>query len=243
MKLAIAKEHRDFFQKQGFIEFEDFLSQNDLILFDRAINQALSQRIKTFQEKGEQVASEQLFLRGRDLWRSDEELRTLVCQSRFARIVSELIEKKPLRLGYDQLFPSLYPTSLRKASSSIYTGFIQQTTTLNEISCLQGIVCGLMLALFASNPENQEMGQVKESEGVDIFPHRPGQVIFFQPHIPINLTYLYQHSGQRFLLIVYTQSLACYQLQVQDPHTHFLKHLGYIFNDRLSDKLNPIVYR
>jgi len=48
---------------------------------------------------------------------------------------------------------------------------------------------------------------------------------------------------QRYLMLVYTHPTAIYYLEEKDPKTHHLKSLGYVFGDRLNDKLNPIVYR
>ncbi|WP_068469058.1 hypothetical protein [Candidatus Protochlamydia phocaeensis] len=242
MKFAIAKEHKNFFQKQGMIEFEGFISSDQLALFNQAIDQALESRMDIPAERLRLQSSENLFLQGRDLWRANESLRKLVCQPRLAEIASELIEKKPLRLGYDQLFPARYQEKFSPSPQQrTYAQFLAQTTNLETISSLQGVACGLMLCLGAAG------NTVRESEpaleGLDIFPSSPGQAIFFQPQAMANLEFLYAHPGHRFYLIVYAQASAYYQLQPQDPHTHALKHLGYVFNDKLNDKLNPIVYR
>lgn len=238
MKFAIAKEHRDFFHQQGIIEFEDFLTSDQVEGLNQAINQALASRMGIRPEKWHHVSAEQAFLHGRDLWRSSDELRKWTCQPRFAEIAAELVEKKPIRLGYDQLFPALYPTQ-SMVKQAVYTPFIHQSTHLETISCLKGLVCGLMFCL--SSPETSAAPQLPE--GIDIFPRQPGYATFIHPHVLFNFHHLFQHLGQRFYLIVYTQALAHYYFQPQDPHTHQLKHLGYIFNDKLSDKLNPIVYR
>jgi hypothetical protein len=240
MKFAIAKEHKDFFQKQGWIEFEDLISHDQLVLANEAIDQVLAERLNISVGRLHLLPSEQLYLHGRDLWRSHPQLRKLVTQIRFAEIASELIEKKPLRLGYDQLFPARDQTPFSEAASQVYSHFLEQTATLEAVSCLQGVNCGLLLALGGkqkASTESHSMG------GIDIFPSQPGHAIFFQANVPIQWNTLYAHAGQRFYLIVYTQASAHYQLQPQDPHTHALKRLGYIFNDKLNDRLNPIVYR
>lgn len=242
MKFAIAKEHRDFFQKQGIIEFEDFLSSDQLKLFNQAVDQALAERLSMPVERLKLLPSESFFAQGRDLSRANEVLRKYVCQARFAEIASELIEKKPLRLGYDQLFPARYQAKFGpEQKQKVYTQFIEQTTDLETISCLQGVVCGLMLCLGTTGQSIPE--ESVPVEGIDIYPRQPGHAIYFNPKTAINLHNLYAHPGQRFYLIVYTQATAHYQLQTHDPHTHTLKHLGYVFNDKLNDKLHPIVYR
>ncbi len=241
MKFAITKEHRDFFQKQGWIEFEELLSSDQVVFSNQTIDKILVDRLHKPLEKLGQLSSEQLFQQGRDLWRSNPSLVQLTKQTRFAEIASELIEKKPLRLGYDQFFPSPAQAQPTKGTPHVYAQFIANTTSLEAVSCLQGIVCALMLALGPeSNPLSDE---TIPAEGINVFSATPGNAIFFLPHFPVNWSYLQAFPSQRFYLIVYTQAMAYYLLQPKDPHAHALKHLGYIFNDQLNDKLNPIVYR
>ncbi len=241
MKFATAKEHRDFFQKQGWIEFEGFISNDQLALTNQAIDQVLSERLNVSLDRLRLLPSEQFYVQGRDLWRSNPTLRKFVTQMRFAEIAADLIEKKPLRLGYDQLFPARQQhTQFSKATPQVYSCFLEQTASLESVSCLKGVICGLVLALSSKQEESAD--QVS-SEGIDVFPSQPGNAIFFQPSVPVKWNNLYAHLGQRFYLVVYTQASAHYQSQPQDPHTHALKRLGYVFNDKLGDKLHPIVYR
>jgi hypothetical protein len=240
MKFATAKEHRDFFQKQGWIEFEGLLSDSQLISVNQAIDQVLAERLNVSSDQVHLTSPEKLYLQGHDLWRSHSILHKFVAQARFAEIIGELIEKKPLRLGCDQFFPFFYPGPFSKEQGSVYSHFLNQTTSLEAVSCMQGVICGLLLAL--NEKEEFSSSEERGMEGIDIFPRKAGNVIFFQPTIPINWSHLCKHVGQRFYLIIYTSVIAHYRLQPQDPHTHALKRLGYVFNDKLSDKLNPIIY-
>lgn len=240
MKFAIAKEHRDFFQKQGWIEFENFLSADQLAQANQAIDQVLAERLQLPLERLPQLPSESSYLQGRDVWRSNPFLSKLVKQPRFAEIASELIETKPLRLGYDQVLPAPYSFKFSPLKQQVYTHFMEQTASLEAVSCLQGVVCGLILTLKHSG----EPREGSSLEGINIFPTRSGSAIFFQPTISINWSALFSClPEERFYLIVYTQAMARYHLQPQDPHTHALKQLGYVFNDKLNDHLHPIVYR
>lgn len=240
MKFSTAKEHRDFFQKHGWIEFEDLISIDQLNAANQDIDQVLAERLKVSVNRLKTFGSEKIYSHGRDLWRSKPTLQKLITQNRFAELAAELIEKRPLRLGYDQLFPARQQKPFSEEAALVYSQFLEQITSLQTVSCVQGVICGFMIALG-----NQE-GVSKEKvslEGIDIFPSKPGNVIFFQPNVPINWNDLYSHLGQRFYMVVYTQVHAHYQLEPLDPHTHSLKRLGYIFNDKLKDALNPIIYR
>ncbi|MBA3721837.1 MAG: hypothetical protein H0W88_05495 [Parachlamydiaceae bacterium] len=242
MKFAIAKEHRDFFNKHGGVEFDNFLTPEQVNQFNSAIDLALSQRLDVEVEKLRKVNSEQLFINGRDLWRLNTDLRKLVSQPRLAEIASELIESKPLRLGYDQLFPARHSANWSNTTANqVYSNFLLQSTSLEQISCLQGVLCGVMLCL--SSPSQTQLENIEEEEGLDIFPSQAGNALFFQPTALFNLRKLLRHSEQRYYLVVYTQTQANYIFQSGDPLTHELKHLGYVLNDKLTDKLNPIIYR
>lgn len=240
MKFATAKEHRDFFQIHGWIEFEGFITNDQLTLVKQAIDQVLVEQLNLSSDQMHKLSSEKLFLHGRDLWRSNSLLQKFVAQPRFVEIASELIEKKPLRLGYDQFLPTCNKIQFNQPTEQVYSHFLEHTANLESVSCLQGVICGLIVAL---DDKQNVPSEENSAEGIDIFPSQAGRVIFFKPTILVNWSDLYQHVGQSFYLIVYTQAFAHYQLQPQDPHTHALKRLGYVFNDKLNDKLHPIIYR
>lgn len=238
MKFATNKEHRDFFQKQGWIEFEGLLSDEQLKLANQAIDQVLAERLEISPEKVYYSSSENKFLQGHDLWRSDEYLRKLTVQSRFAELVAELIEKRPLRLGYAQFFPTI----LEKEKSMVYAPFLEKNHSLESVSSMRGVVCGLMIALGEEDSIDPEKEEQCEGE-IDIFPRQKGNVIVFLPNVGIHWNALKTQFNQRFYMIVYTAGLAQYQIMPEDPHAYALKRLGYIYHDQLNDRLNPIVYR
>lgn len=243
MKFSTAKEHRDFFQKHGWIEFEEFLSYQQLAELNQAINKEMAKRTGDLEEKVPFLSSEKVFLQGRDLWRGNDFIKKFVVQPRLAEVVEELIEKKPLRLGCDQLFPPCQEALFPQESSQIYSKFLKQTETLQAVSCYQGIACGMMIALNEEENKGDEGERDISLEGANLFPSKPGNVLLFQPNIPLNWSYLFHYPKRRYLLIIYTLANAYYKLEPSDPHTHLLKRLGYVFNDKLSDKLNPIVFR
>lgn len=231
MKLSTAKEHRDFFQRNGWIEFEALMNDDAVNQADKALHLVLAERLNTKAEALSYLSSEKVFLQGRDTWRSHPFLHKLVTQLRYAEIASELIEKKPLRLGYDQYF------QIPSRTDSLFP-FFEKTATLESISCIKGVSCGLMLAL-----EDAPSRENVSTEGVNIFPSKAGNGIFFKPDLEINWRNIFSYAGQPFYLIVYTSAYSNYILQPDDPNTHMLKRLGYVFNDKLNDSLHPFVYR
>lgn len=244
MKFATSKEQRDFFQKNGWIEFEEMLSNDQLALMNQALDQVIAARLNVAPEKLGALAAEKIYLQGHDVWRSHPFLQKIATQTRLAEIGAGLIEKKILRLGYDQFFLGPPKKSHVLDNRSLFYQFLEKTTSLETVSCLQGVTCGLVFALGGNeNVFPEEKPSSFETHGMEIFPSQAGHAIFFQSHLPIHWSRLFELQGQRFYLIVYTNPTAHYQLQPEDPHTHALKRLGYIINDKLNDKLNPIVYR
>lgn len=235
MKNAIAKEHRDFYKKNGWIEFENILTVDQLNLLNQSIDKVLSERMKVPEDKIFAVTSESAFQNGRDLWRASESLRKLVCLPKIGEIVSELIELKPLRLGYDQYLPPISPNKILQSPS--YNKFLEDQYDLENMSSIKGLVAGLIICLNSAKEE----ATVENS--LDIFPNILGHLTIFNPQIPFNFASLSAHPFQRYYLMVYAQSSSYYYQQPNDPHTHNLKKYGYVYNDKLSDKLNPIVYR
>lgn len=248
MKFYIAKEHKEFFDRQGLIEFDGLFSDEALHQFNQTVDDALRVKMEIPKGRIPHLTSDQLFVQGRDLWRYQTELRKIVFQTKLAEIASQLIDKKPLRIGYDQLFPARYQQASflpqKTLLKPVYTPFLEQITTLETISCIQGVLCGVMIALTSPDEEPQSpVNEESHEKKVDVFSFTKGNAIFFHPETRIDLSAFNSHPGQRYYMIVYAQPTSFYQLQPADPQTHDLKQLGYIFNDRLSDKMHPIIYR
>jgi hypothetical protein len=235
MKNAVAKEHREFYKKNGWIEFENIFTKEQVELFNRLIDQALCEKLKIPEDKIVSITSENGFQHGRDLWRAHESLCKLVCLPRVGEIVSELIELKPLRLGFDQYLPPIAVNNISR--NPLYSKFLKNEQSLENMSCIKGLVAGLILCL---TPPKEK---IEAEKAAGLFPEDAGNVIIFNPLVPFNFADLTAHANQRYYLVGYAQNSSYYYLQPNDPHTHHLKKYGYIYNDKLSDKFNPIVYR
>jgi hypothetical protein len=224
MKFAVDSAHRDFFKNHRMIEFASFFSPEQIEQLYQLIRHSLSSRLNL-----EKASSAQLFMAGRDLWRTDDALRKLVAKSKLADIAADLTEERAIRLGYDQYLPPP-PLHLDKADpDQPYIKLLQrQETTLEAISSFEGLLCGVMIGL-----------QPAPHQDSPLFPILPGHVVYFDPTAPLNLAL----GKGEYLLIVYTRAKAIYILQPDDPHTHALKRLGYVFGDTLSDKWHPMLKR
>ena len=212
-----AKEHHDFFDKEGYIEFEELISQENLEKLAKAIRQQIGSRINQFPERLTHEKPIRLYTNGRDLWRNHPEIKKQCANRNFASIAAGLVREKSLRLALDQWIPP---------------GFDWGTvSTLEDIIPVQGIVAGAFIALDAGITD----------ENPSIFPFNAGHVLFVKPGTPLPLADLSALRNQSFLLVVYGGSKSVYIHKETDPLTHYLKDYGYVYGDRLSDNLHPIL--
>jgi len=233
MNFTVIREHREFFRKHHWLECAEVISATDqaklaegipLILAERA--EVKSSPSKAFDKNG--------FAIGHDLWRGRANLKKILLNRSLAGIAGELVEQKPLRFGYDTLFPAVTAYPLE----NYYESFLQTTPTLEEMSCIQGVLCGAMICI-SGNREIKEEDQEIEPQ---IFSRTPGNAVFFAPDWPLPLKEIYQNPGFTYLLIVYVKNNAVYLSQQGDPHVNEFKRLGYSFGDRLNEPFHPIVY-
>ncbi len=217
MKFAVDTAHRDFFKNKLRIEFEGFFTSEEVNSLHREVKNSLEARLS---EKGlplEKASNEQLYMAGRDLWRTNAALRKIVIQSKLADIAADLTEERGVRFGYDQYLPLPPPYFEKLPLDHPYIRLLKlKEGTLETVSCIEGLLCGVLIPL---------------KEGA-------GKVVYITPSAPLDLPLL-----QESLLIVYARGRAIYILQENDPHTHALKHLGIGFGELLSDKLNPMLKR
>ncbi len=230
MKFATAKEHRDYFRKHRHVEFEGLLTVQQCMEINLEIDAALAQRL------GMRVSSllaqsvDKLYTSGRDLCRASPKLKKISLHKGFAEAAADLLEHKPLRIGYDQLLPG----SAKAASMYHVAGdhaYMHRSATLPEVSCIQGVVGGLILCIKAS-----------ETSVSPLFPTQAGHGVFLAPDMVIDFNALEALTDARYLLITYAQYSSVYCHQEGDPQVNYFRSLGYNFGDRLSEKLHPQVY-
>ncbi|MFT4552464.1 MAG: hypothetical protein ACI9S8_001089 [Chlamydiales bacterium] len=241
MRFALHKDHRNFFQSNGCIEFEGLLSEKELSELNPAIDSVLVKRLGTTVEKLERFPFEQTYLSGRDVSRENELIKQSVCKSRLAEIASQLSGIKPLRLAYDQTLFSGYRDSLKDPSKDTPFGRMvgEDSFILSDVSGFQGELCGLMLCLSDPIVESKEENTELEKS---IFSNSAGSGVFFNQEALVSYAPILQIPYQRYLLIVYAEKRLFYALREGDPNTHELKKSGYGFGDKLHGSDHPIVY-
>lgn len=239
MKFATAKEHRDFFNKNRTIEFEGLIPDQIAKNMALELEKVLAKRLKSREGALSNISTERLYANGRNLWVDSEVLKKGEMQHQFGQLAYELFEHKPIRFGYDQYLPFYGHSSANE--EKVYQDFLNQKHTLAEISAIQGVLGGLMLAL----PKRGVLLQQEQSNNLpsSIFPKEAGSGVFFAPDIPLDFSALLQESTVHYILIVYTAASSVYILNRKDPLFHYLKNMDYNFGDRLNDRFNPLIYK
>lgn len=217
MKFALAKEHHDFFDKQGFIQFEDLITPASIERLSKATRQQIGSRINLLPEKLFPENPSRLFLAGRDLWRNHPEIKKQALNRNLATITSGLVRQKPIRLALDQWIPPGMDW--------------KNITTLEEMVPVQGLLAGAFIALDSG----------VTGEDTPVFPSQPGNILIVKPDTILPLHELTSERNQSFLLVVYGSRNSVYIHKESDPLTHYLKELDYVFGDRLSDSLHPLL--
>ncbi len=148
MKFIVDNPHREFFEENGWIEFEEVLTPEACSAILSQVEQVLSRRGAPPRVTLPDDAVS-LFKACRDMWRDDLELKRAIGHRKLSEVISELAEVKPLRLAYDQL---LLPESQQCVPANALAGSLGpcQGIVAVAVICLKGRAEGL----FPSAPGN-----------------------------------------------------------------------------------------
>jgi hypothetical protein len=241
MKFAIEGAHRQFFRKHQCLEVQGMFTDSQLEELNQLIESSMEERLKSKPGRAFQDIPASIFSSARDLFRSNDSLKKLILNNQFAEVASELIEFRPLRFGFDQVYTTLPTSTIEKEGFNPYKKLLTSPKTLSTTTCLQGVLCGLMICLKTARTVETETDISGNTS--TIFSKTAGNAVFFSPDMLIDYNELISDETARYLMIVYTHRTSIYYLEESDPQTHTFKNLGYVFGDRLSDRLNPIVIR
>ena len=232
MKLVTDKTHRDFYYKNGWIEFDGLLTDAQLAKTEKLVDLVLTKRLKISQHKLKEKSREEMFISGHDLWRDEEALKKIFWSKQLAEIACELNEEHTLRAGSDQLILGEKRTAYQE-KEPVYEKYLMQKGSLEDRTCLRSVTAGLLIAIdpIAVESSTPLLSKVK------------GSGVFFKKDFEIDFSVLKDALSGKYILITYVNSRAVYVLNENDPHTHTLKHLGYVFGDRLTETLHPTIIR
>lgn len=200
MRTFITEQQAAFFTKNGYIEFEG-LSFNTEEIFA--------------------AVSKNNYLTGRDLWRKNKILESLLLRT-LAPVVIGLTGKR-LRLACDQGIP--------------FNPLLKTACSLKDLFSIQGLVLG---AIFSSS--NVELGARRAATvGIPPLPKQSSNVLFVKPMILLDWPLLAKSSPVSLYIVTYAlPNAAVYVQNPNDPCTNFLKQFGYGFGDLLKDSTHPL---
>lgn len=160
----------------------------------------------------------------RDVSRQDPKIKKIITGPQLSKLVADFSMHKRLRFAYDEV----YELPSRR----------QDIRSLAENSCIQGLVCGLMICL-----EGEGDSETANRLPCSPYPKKPGSATLFLATSTWDESLFQEAPKQRFLLIAYALPTALYVYNEKDPHTHLLKKLGYVFGDRLNETCHPTLSR
>lgn len=133
MKIYITAQQIRSFVQFGWIELEEFFTPKQCSDLLQLASQALRKRKGSFQE-----SAETLYLKGRDLWREEDELKKVASSAQLTHTASALLNRQQLRLAFDQWIPPQYSyDSLR-----LETNFSFQNLTCGCLLSFEGEKAG-----------------------------------------------------------------------------------------------------
>lgn len=218
MKTTITAQQASFFTQNGYIEFEGIPFDPDS-LFESCKN-LLASRLKIDPVKLSQKTPLDLYTAGRDLWRQDSGLQTLLLR-KVAPIAMALTSKNQLRLACDQWIPA--ETTWEKPFPS------------KELFSIQGVAICFIISTNASPlPRRSPLGLLP-------LPSNPTSILFFKPEILLDWPRLKRIPPIDLYLASYALPNSLYIQNPKDPCTNLLKQFGYEFGDPLKNEFHPIV--
>lgn len=223
MRFAITADHREFFSKNQFIEFEEMISLDQITDLKKNAEKTMAARLRIPPEKLKQISAPEIYQAGYDLWRDNAEIKKITHKHSFAALASELMQIVPLRYGFDQYF------AMTKCTVSPY----DVPSSLQDISCLTPLAGALLLPLQNLNSPPSFFPM----------PLKAGNGLFISPAFSLPWPQLFSTPGLCFFMIVFAMEKTFFRADSRDPHAVSLKKLGLVFNDTLNDKLHPIVLR
>ncbi|CAM0116862.1 hypothetical protein [Rhabdochlamydiaceae symbiont of Dictyostelium giganteum] len=217
MPFKIESKQREFFHRNGYIEFESLFPVKDTDKLSFHTDQTVIKRLPTPLMQTEVTS---LYSAGRDLWRDSTALRKYMLMRSLAEVAADLTLKPVIRTGCDQLF----------RTTTIPNPSFLSLSPLSSLTSIFPTIGGFLIRLL---------------EGTSSSPWIPGAVgngVFLSPSMEFNWQELFQTPNQSFLLLSYTIDKALYVHQSLDPNTHTLKNYDYGFGDHLTNLHHPVIF-
>lgn len=144
--------------------------------------------------------------------------RELLFSKKLAQVAFELVGRIPLRYGYDLFFGGVSaPNGISRSITPVHIG-----------------VC-LPLESHEGSQQSTVVPHTLRNEDLAL---KKGSVLFFLPEVTFSLS----PSNVSCIFLFYVGARAQYTFEPEDPFTHDLKKLGYVFGDRVTSETHPMLY-
>jgi len=223
MRFSLSSDHKNFYEKNGFIEFEKLLKPEAVIALQHEIDSTLCSRLKVTPIRLAELSSQVIVQSGFDLWRDNIEIRKTLFKVIFSEIAAELFRAKFLRAGFDQ-----YLTTGAGSDAPF-----NQILSLNDLSCARPLLGALVICLSDTDLNRSTYP----------IPCQSGNGVFLSADKKIDWNELLEQRNLRLLVLTYASKKTFYSLEKNALHTHDWKKLGYVFGDLLNDHFHPVLYR
>jgi hypothetical protein len=222
MNPLISSQQVYFFNNHGYLELEEIFSSAECDELQTHIDAALFSRIKRSLSR---IPGEELYMNGRDLWRSKEALKTLLLSKRMTAVALGLTNKSSLHLACDQWLPPLTWLESEKTK---------------DLFSIQGLACVYFIRLSAPIEPETLNATFGFEPGLIPLPAKRGNLLAVNPNLLLNLPKLSLHAAGLYA-VAYAFPNAVYFHNSKDPCNHLLKAFGYNFGDRLTHTHHPLV--
>lgn len=219
MKHLLLEKQLSYYREHGFIEFDNFLSEEEIFLLETEVKGYLIKKAGSLKKTPDEI----LYLAGKDLYLENKKLLSFCMKKKLTSLLKAFSHESLLRLAFDQslIFKEDFmpPFSL--------------TESLENIFSYQGLMNVIVFQLQDLKPDPDI-----EEKSASLKPEKKGNLIFIDAKKEMDLAPLFSKNTELYL-VGYAKLKAQYVFNPNDPHTHELKKRGLSFGDFLTEKYHP----
>ena len=197
MKIQVAKEDKSFFEREGWIEFDNLFSSEQIKKLAKAIDLELIARASdpahaddslshslhftTYAIGKRELTSSEIAYFGRDLLLSSSDVKSFFHSRKLAEAAYQLLDKKPLRWAFDHVVTDQYLHRFLCAPIDI-----EKSISINRL-----LLVGILTLDETVSEEEREAGNKKHLSSrcqCPVYPERFGNLVLFNPS-------LFKHSS------------------------------------------------
>lgn len=224
MNPMVSSQQTNYFNQNGYIEFETLLSSAECDTLERQAKTALKSRLK---KDLSLFTAAQTYAAGRDLWREIEPLKTFLLSRRMTSVALGLTNKTSLRLGCDQWVPGVYE----------WPG----PAKLKDLLSLQGFTCFFLIRMTPPLESEDPKATFRLEPGLIPIPNLRGNALIVNPNLLLNFPKMALYSPTDLYVIGYTLPTAVYVHNKEDPCNNQLKTMGYNYGDTVNNQYHPLI--